>query len=143
MPLKLPYLLVLISPLLISCSSTQEKNVIPEEYANVVELAPAPDTNTVVSKIYVDSAKVIEREGSTSLLIMGNFPDGCTNIGKAEHQVHDDNTISLMLNGWRNPDQMCTQALVAFSFIYREIPGATLSEADKIQINGTDYPLNQ
>ncbi|MFH5882674.1 hypothetical protein ACG2F4_00070 [Halalkalibaculum sp. DA3122] len=129
--------------LLLGCGSSHTKNSIPEAYSNQVELKPAADLeNTVESTVYIDSVQVYESDDRLSLLVLGAFPDGCTSIGEADFQTRAD-TISLSLSTWRNPDQACTQALVAFSFIYRKIPEPVLREARVVNINGTDYSLTQ
>lgn len=124
------------------CASSQEKNSIPEEYANLVEPNPPTDENAVESTLYVDSVEVIERDDRLSLLIMGNFPDGCTHISEAQHEAEDGN-LALHIKAWRNPEQMCTQALVSFSFVYPKLPESRLQQAGTIQINGTEFPVTQ
>lgn len=138
------FLIPLLVALLLGCASSHENTTIPEEYSNVVDLKPAPKSNekVAVSKIYIDSAEVFWRDNEASLLILGTFPDGCTNIGSADYQTRDG-TISLTLNAWRKSDQMCTQSLVSFSFIYQQIPEETLREAHTATINGTEFTLNQ
>lgn len=131
-----------MTALYIGCASSQEKQAIPEQYDNLVEVNPPKGTNAVESTIYVDSAKVIERDGRLSLLIMGNFPDGCTRISEANHQL-SSGTLAIRLKAWRNPDRMCTQALVSFSFVYTKLPDSALNQARSIQINETEYPLIQ
>lgn len=128
--------------LMAACASSHEKKSIPKEYANLVELSPVSGKEVVKSNIYIDSAQVIEEEDRFSLLILGTFPDGCTNIGRAEHQIYTDR-ISLSLEAWRQPDQMCTQALVTFSFIYRQIPEQSLREAENVTVNETEFTVNQ
>lgn len=141
MPVKLVYLLIAVMLMSISCASSQEQSSIPKEYSNLVELKPADGQQAVAANLYVDSVKVFKRQDRLSLLVMGNFPDGCTNIGTAQHQT-DGGNLSLTLEAWRNPDRMCTQALVAFSFIYDQLPEESLKGADSVRINGTDYPIN-
>ncbi|MDX1637467.1 MAG: hypothetical protein R3281_05835 [Balneolaceae bacterium] len=133
---------VFLIPLILfaGCASSQENTTIPEEYANTVEITPATGQQSGPSVIYVDSAAVIQRDDRHSLLVMGYFPDGCTHIGNARHTV-TDKTISLDLNAWRNPQQMCTQALVAFSFIYSDLPESRLQQASSVTINGTNFEL--
>ncbi|MDZ7689694.1 MAG: hypothetical protein U5K69_00755 [Balneolaceae bacterium] len=93
------------------------------------------------SPIYVDSVKVMTYKDRLSLVIMGSFPDGCTNIGQATHRVESEG-ISLQLEGWRNPELTCTQALVSFSFVYSQVPEQVLERADSVNVNNTNYPLN-
>ncbi|MDR8394106.1 hypothetical protein NC796_23360 [Aliifodinibius sp. S!AR15-10] len=135
-------LLLSLGFLTAACASSHEKKSIPEEYANLVELTPVSGQEVIKSNVYIDSAQVIEEEDRLSLLILGTFPDGCTNIGRAEHQIHNDR-ISLSLEAWRQPDQMCTQALVTFSFLYRQVPEESLREAETVTVNETDFPINQ
>lgn len=124
-----------------SCASSQEKPFEPENYSNLVQLA-APEAERIVeSAVYVDSARVMQYKNQSTLLVMGSFPDGCTNIGKASHQLANQH-IYLKLEGWRNPENMCTQALVSFSFLYTDIPEQPLQQADSIRINDITFPLN-
>lgn len=134
-PFVLPVLMVMIS-----CAS-QEKKFVPEEYSDFVELTIPESKKIVESPIYVDSVKVMTYKDRRSLVIMGSFPDGCTHIGQATHQV-DSHGISLQLEGWRNPELMCTQALVSFSFVYSQIPEQVLERADSVNVNNTNYPVN-
>ncbi len=123
------------------CASSHKKSSASEEYTNLVKITPRGQ-GAEKSTIYIDSANVIERSGNPALLVTGTFPDGCTSIGSARHDTQND-TLSITLNAWRNSDQMCTQALVIFSFIYREIPPDKLQKSHQININGTDFPLNR
>lgn len=129
---------------MLACASSKKKPPAPEEeYPNPVQLTPPQKDDKVrPSKIYIDSVRVVDTEHNPVLLIMGIFPDGCTHIGKAGHQI-SGNSISLALEVWRDPDKMCTQALVPFSFIYRELPEKDLLSANSIQINGDTYNLTR
>lgn len=133
-------LLIPVSTLMMACASSQDKSPTPDEYSNLVQLTPPEIENPEESKIYVDSAKVIHSDNTPVLLITGSFPDGCTRVGTADHATRD-NILVLEIGAWRDPDMMCTQALVEFSFIYRDIDPERLRHSDSVRINGKTYHL--
>lgn len=137
--------------LIAGCSSSkQEKSTDPpaardstnHSYPNLTGLTPPGDNQQVQSaKVYIDSVKRIEGDGKPVLLISGNFPNGCTRLRNAAHTI-SEGTPSVTLTAWQPADKMCTQALVPFSFIYRQVPPEPLSDAGSVTVNDTQYELN-
>jgi len=136
-------LLTLFLLIATGCSSSQKNaDISRNDIPNLVNLSPpAEDIEHVESTIYVDSVKRITLENSTVLLIQGDFPDGCTSIGKAGYD-YIDGSAELMIYAWRDPNMLCSQALVPFSFIYSGIPGDSLKSIESIYLNDNSYSLN-
>lgn len=134
---------ILLLLLVIGCRSSQKNAEISRnEIPDLVTLSPPPeDIEHVESTIYVDSVKRITIENSRVLLIQGDFPDGCTSIGRAGYD-YIDGTAELTLYAWRNPNMLCSQALVPFSFIYSGIPDDSLKSIETIYLNGNSYSLD-
>ena len=135
--------LILLLLIATGCRSYQKNAEISRnDIPNLVNLSPPPeDIEHVESMIYVDSVRRITLENSTVLLIQGDFPDGCTSIGKAGYD-YIDGTAELTLYAWRDPNMLCSQALVPFSFIYSGIPDDSLKILKTIYLNGNSYSLN-
>jgi hypothetical protein len=111
-------------------------------FKNQVKLNPPESQNQQDSKVYIDSVEVVTYNDAKALLISGNFPDGCTHLGKATHTLHNG-MLEVSLSAWRDPDQMCIQALTPFSFVYDELTqsDANLEQRSSVTVNGTIYEL--
>lgn len=134
-------ILFLLTCLSIACASSNDKTTAPEQYPNLVELTPAAGPGIQQTSIYIDSVKIIDREAVPSLLLVGNFPDGCTHIGHADHQF-PGRYPSITITAWRDSGASCTQALVSFSYIYKQLPGEYLASIDSVRINQHLYPVD-
>jgi hypothetical protein len=126
---------------MLGCNSTQQEHDPGPNYENLVPLEP-PQSNLDLedSQIYVDSAQKIHHRGQTAILIRGSFPDGCTRLKSAGHQVEND-TLKVTIEAWRDPEMMCAQVLTSFSFIYSDIAEAVLGEHEQISVNNKLYNL--
>ena len=138
---KLPLYLLILTGSVIACASSNDKSTPDEQYPNLVKLTPAEGAGIEPASVYIDSVKLIDYQDEPVLLINGDFPDGCIHIGEAEHQLLD-RYPSISITGWRNTEAICTQALVPFSFIYRQLPGEYAASLDSILINDNIYPVN-
>lgn len=139
LPLWITGLLIL----LLGCASSKDDSQAPEELSNLVEVVkPEKGKGRQPSQIYIDSVRIIHPDERTSLLIMGSFPDGCTHIGGASHSITEGSVV-LTLDVWRDPEQMCTQSLVSFSFIYSDLPEQRLHKTASLRINGKQYTLKE
>lgn len=134
-------LLLLLSFLTVAgCSSSDNNRIDSQELSDIVTLNPPKDQSADSAVIYVDSAEIVTHNNSLALLISGDFPDGCTQLEKAEHKWLDDN-LSLTVSAWRDPNLSCTQALTPFSFIYEQLSEQELTQLDTLLINDTVYSL--
>lgn len=141
--LKIALLTALALPALVpACASSQESNLtLKERYPDLIQLTPPEKENVPTSKLYVDSVRVESLGEELVLLIRGDLPDGCTHIGSARHAVNETE-ISLTLDAWSDPELLCTQALVPFTFVYRSIPENELTGRTAITVNETSYTLS-
>lgn len=137
--MKLISLILLASFIIAGCASSENNSDRSRDFNNLVEITPPGNEPEEISKVYVDSAEVITRNGKKALLISGNFPDGCTNLKSVTHTL-GNGKLRINMTAWRNPEKMCTQALVAFSFIYNEVD-SELNKNPALLINGTPYEL--
>lgn len=138
---KLSLLLYTIAVLLLGCASSNDQSTPDERYPNLVELMPEEGVGVQPASIYIDSVKLIDYQREPVLLVKGNFPDGCIHIGGADHQL-SDGYPSITITAWKNTEAICTQALVPFSFIYRQLPGEYVTSLDSIFVNNNLYPVN-
>lgn len=123
------------------CAPSQQKEDPEELYQNIVALNP-PDKESVgeSSRVYIDSVNIVVTEDRRVLAIHGNFPDGCTHLGSAEHSIYSD-TLDVTLSAWRNPDLMCSQVLTQFTFIYDKFDNQASEELTTVTVNGTAYNI--
>lgn len=138
--------LISLSLFMISGCASSEKNSNKKQemsWPNLVTLnPPAENNNSRESDVYIDTAGVVSHNGKQTLLIKGQFPDGCTQLGSADYARAGD-TLQITLRAWRDPNMMCAQVLTPFSFLYEDIPEKMLVNRELIQINGQSYQLNQ
>ncbi|MDX1617396.1 MAG: hypothetical protein R3224_01330 [Balneolaceae bacterium] len=113
-----------------------------ERFPNLVQLVPpAKGEKVQESTIYIDSVRYLSEAARPTLVIHGHLPDGCTHIGSAGHEKSKAD-LALRLKAWREPDRLCTQALVPFSFLYRALPDEfSLSDYRRVIVNGNSYEL--
>ncbi len=137
--MKLISLILLVSFIMAGCASSENNSNRGRDFNNLVEIMAPGDEPEEASKVYIDSAEVISRAGEKALLISGSFPDGCTNLKSVTHSLQNGE-LRINMTAWRNPDKMCTQALVGFSYIYDEA-ASELDENPSVIINGTSYEL--
>jgi inhibitor of cysteine peptidase len=74
------------------------------------------DGEVVVRNANVDEIEIVILETDpvqVRVIAKGNFPDGCTTIGKAETK-RTDNVFDVSIKTRRPKDSICTEALVPF-----------------------------
>lgn len=121
------------------CVSSEKNSDNMSSVENLVEVKP-PDDNQEDSKIYIDSVRTVTHDGQKSLLVQGSFPDGCTKLKSAEH-TKGEKSVKITIEAWRNPDSMCTQALVSFSFVYDKIDEELINSLSSVTVNGKTYQI--
>lgn len=129
--------------IVISCGcAPSQQNEDPEElYQNLVTLNPPEDQSSREdSQVYLDSVDIISSQDRQSLVIHGSFPDGCTSLDSAEHSLHND-TLTVNLSAWRNPDLMCSQVLTQFTFIYNKLKDQEFINLSTVIVNGTTFNI--
>lgn len=135
------WMLILLTGLIVApaCASSQDTfSMLKEKYPDLIQVTSPEKEKVQPSKIYIDSVRVISVDNRKALLIRGNLPDGCTHIGSIDHTI-TETLLSLSIDAWRDPGQICTQALVSFSFIYQKLPEETLDKYRSAELNGTTY----
>lgn len=137
--MKLSALFLALTIFTAGCVSSEKNSDTMQSYPNLVEIV-LPDGNQAESKVYVDSVEHVTHKKSKALLVSGSFPDGCTKLKSASHKKSDD-TISITLKAWRDPDSLCTQALTAFSFIYDKLDESDIEQLDSVSINSRSYQV--
>jgi len=140
--MRLTILLLFCCITLMGCISSDKNSDDKSSYQNLVTLNFPQQQKEDSSVVYIDSVHIITRNKANSLMISGSFPDGCTQLKQAEHNIAD-NQLNLTLKAWRDSDKMCTQALTPFSFIYDKIDEGTLSAFSSVTINDRIYPIQQ
>ncbi len=121
------------------CASSDPK--LTDSYPNLTELQQPEDVPHQEGKVYIDSLKQITLEEGNAFLISGKLADGCTHLRDVTYQETEDRTLHLKVTAWRHADKMCTQALVPFSYIYRELSNFQINNYSDILINGKKYSL--
>ena len=137
--------LIFLSLFFITGCASSEKNSSqkqPNKYPDLVRLNPPSDESAVEAGIYIDSAAVTSYNGQQTILIKGQFPDGCTQLGNAEFTLEGD-ALDISLDAWRDPNMMCAQVLTPFSFLYEELPEKMIRNRDTVRINGQSYQLHR
>lgn len=124
--------------LLLGCASSNPK--LTDSYPNLTELQQ-PEGTHHEGKVYIDSLNQITIAEENALLISGKLADGCTHLRTVSHQKTKDSTLHLKVTAWRHADKMCTQALVPFSYIYRELSNSQINHYSDILINGKKYSI--
>lgn len=141
--MALKWLLLVIAGLILvpACSSSQTPvSDLKKKYPDLIQLSPPEKDNIQESKIYIDSVRIVTLNSQQALLISGDLPDGCTHVGSVSYNI-TETVLSISLDAWRDPDMICTQALVSFSFIYRGLPEGTLTMFPSADLNGKTYSL--
>lgn len=137
--MKIIYLSIAILIIIAGCaSSSNKKGDEIESYSHLVSLKQPADEPSQPSKVYIDSVRQVTAEGEAALLIHGTFPDACTHLKEARHRIQND-TLSLEITAWRNPDKMCAQVLTPFTFIYNELMEKEFSSRSTLLVNGSEY----
>lgn len=138
------YLFAVLSLLLIKgCASSEEKQQIkadaPDSYPHLTELKNPGQTPHKEGKVYIDSVnQVTAADPKKSLLISGRLADGCTYLDTVTHHI-EDHSLIVHLSAWRETHAMCTQALVPFSFLYRNFDNEELDKYSQVIINEKTY----
>ncbi len=79
---------------------------------------PAIGEGMIQGMAYVDTVTVLAEAapGTATLQVLGNLADGCTELAGHESVVTDDQ-LAVTLYTSRDPNLMCTQALVPFDTV--------------------------
>jgi hypothetical protein len=88
----------------------------PEEPVLPEEPITGPGQGERGQNAFVDEIDVLILESfpvQVNVVVRGNLPDGCTYLDEVEEE-REGNTIKLTLWTTRDPDAMCTMALVPF-----------------------------
>lgn len=136
--MKLFYLSIALLVVVAACASSSKNGDEQKSYPNLVHLQEPGDIPNRPAKVYIDSVKQISTDDRPALLISGTFPDGCTNIREIHHKT-TDSSLNLDIIAWRNPEQMCTQVLTPFSFIYDKLAEKEIIDRSSVVINDTEY----
>ena len=131
---------LILSPASVHSQDRDTVSAPEKRYPGLIQLIPTDSGNAQPSKLYIDTVRIVPQKNRKALLIQGTLPDGCTHIGSAEHTLAG-HRLSLVISAWRDPELFCTQALVPFSFIYRDFPDSALNMVDNVVINGKTYSL--
>lgn len=115
--LKAGYLMPLIFAIMLISACNQADTATPADVSPTV----APTTQTVPEQpvrgqAQVDTVEVLIMESfpvQISVIARGNLPDSCTRIDEIITQQSGD-TYRVAITTLRQPDQMCTQAIVPF-----------------------------
>lgn len=121
------------------CASSDPE--LSDSYPNLTELQQPEDAPYQEGNVYIDSLKQITIEEGKALLISGKLADGCTHLRAVTHQETEDSALHVKVTAWRHADKMCTQALVPFTYIYRELSNSQMNHYSEILINGKKYSL--
>jgi hypothetical protein len=121
----LAFSLLFLMGLLIGCGSQEaEPTTVPTPIADLTATAvaaatptPPPPTEPILALAMVDSIQILTLESfpvQVNVQVRGNLPDGCTNLNETVSQ-RDGNAFSIAMTTLRDPNMMCTQALVPFT----------------------------
>lgn len=131
-----------------ACASNKTKQNSPISTAmnalNLSELKlsaiESPGKSHIDATVYIESVKAGLVEGKPSLLIQGNFSNGCAYLAGATIKVEEGYVVELSS---KYPDQMvCTQALVPFNYLFSDLNADLLKSGKDVRINGTAYTIN-
>lgn len=123
-----------------ACASSEKNSNRETDIQNLVSLNPPGDREQEESTIYIDSVESISYKNRQALLISGSFPDACTHLSAASDTLING-SLHISLEAWRETDRMCAQVLTSYSYIYSDIPAATISEISTVTINDRSYPI--
>ena len=135
------FLLIVLSIFFLTgCASSDNKSEKKQKksYPNLVQLQQPGDAPPEQGKVYIDSVAQVTTAGGPGLLISGDFADGCTHLQSVTHRVQND-SLSLELSAWRSADDMCTQALVPFTYIYEGMSKQQMTGFSQITIQDNTY----
>lgn len=132
---------LILSLIAVACSSSEPEQQQPE-YPNLISLNPPENQQVDSSKIYIDSVKLVDYNQEKALLISGNLSNGCTYLRDASHTMTAD-SLKLSLTAWKPADKMCTQALVPFSFLYKELPAQKLENHTEARVNQQAFKIEK
>ena len=118
--------LVVVSMVLSGCSSVVAARFMygngdavvdePAPVDDVIDLAPVGDVGAGLAP--VDELYVILMESlpaTAAVVVQGYLPDGCTSIVDMRMEIDEDaGTFAVTLGTYRDPEAMCTMALVSF-----------------------------
>lgn len=132
--------LVLVFIIALGCASSSNNEENQKYYPNLIKPNPPEEQPSQSSKVYIDSVKKITPEEleQPALLISGNLADACTHLEDISHQIQND-SLKIKISAWRNPEQMCAQALTPFSVVYDELTEKEISDHSKLFINDSAY----
>jgi inhibitor of cysteine peptidase len=105
-------LLMVVAMAVSACGGIVRGEAEPESPVDV----GAPSGEFTEGLAVIDEMYVIKMErlpASVGAIVSGNLPDGCTELGEAV-VTHEGNTFLVELPTTRDPDAMCTMALVPF-----------------------------
>ena len=97
-----------------------------------------PDLSGGPTGLYIESTEILTLESfpvQVSLLVSGNFPDGCTSIGNVM-QERTGETFNVTITTNRPRDQMCTDALVPFQETVKLDVGGLKAGTYSVNVNG-------
>lgn len=96
------------------------------------------DSQYEIGQAMVDSVEVVLKESfpvQIDVLVEGNLPDGCTELGNARQQLVENTfNINLETRKLKDTDVMCTQALVPYE--------TTISLDNVVGISAGEYTVN-
>ncbi|MEX0995319.1 MAG: hypothetical protein WD599_07285 [Balneolaceae bacterium] len=78
---------------------------------------PASSQEITEQRVFVDEVSWGEREGTSYILIRGNFPNPCCRLHEVTESV-SGNEIQLSMTAWQPAGTMCSQVLEPFSYLH-------------------------
>jgi len=126
----------------IACSSQNNiKNLTDGEQDKLIQLKE-PDSKTYEKQpLYITSVQQKKYNGENILLIKGNLPNGCTHLMQIKHELKNRQTVLFNMTAWKEPGTMCTQQLVPFTYVYKDLPPGKLRSLTHFQYNNETFNI--
>ncbi len=113
----------------------------PIDSNDYIQLKP-PDQNqaTTSATVFLESVDRIARPDTAFIIIRGNFSNGCSHLQNVTHSI-ENHVLRLNFEAWRPKDEMCTQVLTPFSYLYTAIPAEEIQALRSYIKQGKKIPF--
>lgn len=90
-------------------------DVPPQNWVSIDTMSIGAGKQVSIGNVYLNRVSRAMYKTQFGYLIEGDFPDGCSSL-HAVDLVFDGDTVSISASSKRDPNAMCTQALVPFNY---------------------------
>ena len=138
-------ILILAGTILTACASSKGDfdRLNTKEESMLVELKQPDSKQYNSAKVFISSVKKRTYNGTSGLLVTGQFSNGCSSLMDVSHQLKNQNsTISFTMEAWMPANAMCTQQLVPFSFLYADVSKEIIKTLESYEFDNEVHDIN-